>query len=212
MRIKLFILFFASASFCLDSFSQEKETDKMIYSANELYKQQQFEQAESAYDKILEKDHYNITAKFNQANTYFRRSKKDDAVKAFDFLTSDGREASLREKAFYNKGVVLSRQEKLEESIEAYKSSLRLNPADTMARENLQKAMIALKKKQPPPKKEEEPKKKKQDQQKKQQQQPKMNQNEAQQRLKMMEQKEKEVLQRMQSEKSKSGNTVAKDW
>lgn len=39
-----------------------------------------------------------------------------------------------------------------------------------------------------------------------------MNQKEAEQRLKMMEQKEKDVLQRMQSEKSKSGTPVAKDW
>jgi Ca-activated chloride channel homolog len=204
-------IFFSCILCCLKSVSQD--TNNMIQSANELYKQQQYEKAEQAYDKVLERDHYNVTAKFNQANTYFRRSKKDDAVKAFDYLTSDGRDDNLREKAFYNKGVVLSRQEKLEESIEAYKSSLRLNPFDTLARENLQKAMLALKKKQPPPKKEDEKKKKDQDQKKqKQQPQPKMNQKEAEQRLKMMEQKEKEVLQRMQSEKSKAGNTVAKDW
>ncbi|MCW3119273.1 MAG: tetratricopeptide repeat protein [Chitinophagaceae bacterium] len=206
------LLFFLFLLCCLNSFSQD--TNKMIQSANDLYKEQQYEKAELAYDKVLERDRYNVTAKFNQANTYFRRSKKDDAVKAFDYLTSDGRDKNLREKAFYNKGVVLSRQEKLEESIEAYKSSLRLNPSDTMARENLQKAMLDLKKKQPPPKKEDEKKKKDPDQQKKQKQQPqpKMNQKEAEQRLKMMEQKEKEVLQRMQSEKSKAGNTVAKDW
>ena len=196
--------------FCsLRSLSQD--TDRLIQSANELYKRQEYDKAELAYDNILEKDHYNGTAKFNQANTYYRRSKKDDAVKAFDYLTSDGRPADLREKAFYNKGVVLTRQEKLEESIEAYKNSLRLNPTDTMARENLQKALLALKKKQPPEKKEE--KKKKNEEQKKQQQpQPKMNQKEAEQRLKTMEQKEKEVLQRMNSEKSKASNTVAKDW
>ena len=190
-----------------------QDTNKMIQSANELYKKQEYEKAEAAYDKVLEKDGHNITAKFNLANTYFRRSKKDDAAKAFDYLTSDGQLPELREKSFYNKGVVLSRQEKLEASIEAYKNALRLNPSDTLARENLQKALFELKKKQPPPKKEDEPKKKKQQEQKKQnQKQSKMNQKEAEDRLKMMEQKEKDVLQRMQSEKSKSGNTVAKDW
>lgn len=190
-----------------------QDTNRMIQSANELYKKQDYEKAEAAYDKVLEKDGHNTTAKFNLANTYFRRSKKDDAAKAFDYLTSDGQPPELREKSYYNKGVVLSRQEKLEASIEAYKDALRLNPSDTLARENLQKALFELKKKQPPPKKEEEPKKKKQQEQKKQnQQQSKMNQKEAEDRLKMMEQKEKEVLQRMQAEKSKSGNTVAKDW
>lgn len=198
-------------SFSMKGFSQE--TNELIYSANDLYKKQDFEKAENAYDKIIERDRYNTTAKFNLANTYFRRSKKDDAVKAFDFLTSDGQPSDLREKSYYNKGVVLSRQEKLEESIESYKNALRLNPSDTSARENLQKAMFELKKKQPPPKKEEPKPKKQQDQKKQNQQQQKMNQKEAEQRLQMMEQKEKQVLQRMQTEKSKSSaNTVAKDW
>ncbi|MES1220383.1 MAG: tetratricopeptide repeat protein [Bacteroidota bacterium] len=210
MNFKINILILIAVSFCVKGLSQE--TNEMIYSANDLYKKQEYEKAENAYDKIIERDRYNTTAKFNLANTYFRRSKKDDAAKAYDFLTSDGQPSELREKSYYNKGVVLSRQEKLEESIAAYKNALRLNPSDTLARENLQKALFELKKKQPPPKKE-EPKPKKQDQKKQNQQQQKMNQNEAQQRLKMMEQKEKEVLQRMQSEKSKSSsNTVAKDW
>jgi tetratricopeptide (TPR) repeat protein len=211
MASKINILIIVMFSFSMKGFSQE--TNELIYSANDLYKKQDFEKAENAYDKIIERDRYNTTAKFNLANTYFRRSKKDDAVKAFDFLTSDGQPSDLREKSYYNKGVVLSRQEKLEESIESYKNALRLNPSDTSARENLQKAMFELKKKQPPPKKEEPKPKKQQDQKKQNQQQQKMNQKEAEQRLQMMEQKEKQVLQRMQTEKSKSSaNTVAKDW
>ena len=211
MGSKINILIIAVFSFGMKSFSQE--TNELIYSANDLYKKQEFEKAENAYDKIIERDRYNTTAKFNLANTYFRRSKKDDAAKAFDFLTSDGQPSDLREKSYYNKGVVLSHQEKLEESIESYKNALRLNPSDTAARENLQKAMFELKKKQPPPKKEEPKPKKQQDQKKQNQQQQKMNQKEAEQRLQMMEQKEKQVMQRMQSEKSKSSaNTVAKDW
>ncbi|MGC4035093.1 MAG: tetratricopeptide repeat protein [Chitinophagaceae bacterium] len=210
MNVRINILLILAFSVCIKSFSQEKISQE-IYSANDLYKKQEFEKAEDAYDKIIEKDRYNTTAKFNLANTYFRRSKKDDAIKAFDYLTSDGQPTDLREKSYYNKGVVLSRQQKLEESIEAYKDALRLNPSDTIARENLQKALFELKKKQPPPPKE-EPKPKKQEQKKQNQQQQKMNQKEAEQRLKMMEQKEKDVLQRMQNEKSKSGNVVAKDW
>ncbi len=81
----------------LEAISQD--SNSMIQSANELYKQQQFEKAEAGYDKVLEKDGHNTTAKFNLANTYYRRSKKDDAVKAFDYLTSDGQAAGLREKS-----------------------------------------------------------------------------------------------------------------
>jgi len=207
-RHKILLTPFVLFSLC--AFAQQ-ETKQMIRSANELYKGQQYEQAESAYDKVLERDRYNTTAKFNLANTYYRRSKKDDAVKAFDFLTSDGRDTDLREKSYYNKGVVLSKQEKLEEGIEAFKNALRLNPSDTAARENLQKAMMELKKKQPPPK--EDPKKKPEPKKQNQEQkQSKMNQKEADQRLQMMQQKEKQVLQRMQADKSKAAGSTAKDW
>ena len=115
----------------------------------------------------------------------------------------------LRSKTYYNKGAILSRQKKLEESIEAYKDALRLNPDDKEARENLQKALLELKKKEPPKQKNDD-QKKKQDQQK--QPQPKMSRKEAEQRLKLLEQKEKEVQQRLQKEKSKSGGSQAKDW
>ena len=204
MFSKIFILIVAAFSLGMKGLSQD--TNEMIYSANDLYKKQEYEKAENAFDKIIEKDRYNTTAKFNLANTYFRRSKKDDAAKAFDFLTSDGQPSELREKSYYNKGVVLSRQEKLEESIEAYKDALRQNPDDKDARENLQKALLELKKREPPKK---EPEKKKQQQK---QPQSKMSPKEAEQRLKLMEQKEKEVQERLQKAKSQTGGNQVKDW
>ena len=69
-------------------------------------------------------------------------------------LLMNCKRAELKGKAYYNKGVVLSRSKKLEESIEAYKNALRQNPDDKEARENLQKALLELKKKKPPPKEE----------------------------------------------------------
>ena len=108
---------------------------------------------------------------------------------------------------------MLTQQKKLEESIEAYKNSLRQKPDDKEARENLQKALLELKKKNPPKKKEEkENQKKKQQEQQKKQQQPKMSPKEAEQRLKLLEQKEKEVNQRLQKEKLKTGGGQVKDW
>ena len=112
MLSKQYILIISS--FFAGSIAWAQENDKEIQAANNLYKQQQYEKAEDAYDKVLERDGHNTTAKFTLANTYYRRSKKDDAVKAFDFLTSDGQKPELREKAYYNKGVVLAKQEKLE--------------------------------------------------------------------------------------------------
>ncbi len=188
---------------------QREENNNAIQKANDLYKQQQYQQAEAAYSEVLEKESSNSTAKYNRALALHKQGKSDEAIKELDDLAFKTNDAELKSKAYYNKGAILSGQKKLEESIEAYKSVLRLNPNDKEARENLQKALLELKKKDPPKKDD-----KKKQQQKKQQQkpQPKMSQKEAEQRLKLLEQKEKEVQQRLQKEKSKTGGGQPKDW
>jgi Ca-activated chloride channel family protein len=189
-----------------------QKTDEIIQQGNVLYKAQQYEQAETKYNAVLKNDPSNPTARFNLGNAVFRRGVKSEAIKIFDGLGADGKTAADRSRAWYNKGVVLSSQKSLEESIEAYKNALRQDPNDTEARENLQKALLELKKKEPPKKKEDDKKKKPQQQQQKKQPQPKMSPKEAEQRLKLLEQKEKEVQERLQKEKSKSGGGNAKDW
>jgi Ca-activated chloride channel family protein len=207
------ILIIATLFISFYSFAQKKQAVKMVQAGNDLYKQQQFDQAASEYSKALEADPADNTAKFNLANTLYKQEKQDEAAKFFSEVASAAGEPGLKAKAFYNKGVILSKQKKLEESIEAYKSSLRLNPDDKEARENLQKALLELKKKNPPKKKEEKNNKKKQEQQQQQkQQQSKMSPKEAEQKLKLLEQKEKEVQQRLQQQKAKTGGSQTKDW
>lgn len=204
----IFILY----SMAVSSRLAGQDANQSIQTGNDLYKQKKYDEAELHYQDALVSEPSNSTAKFNLANTLYREGKQEEAIKVMDDLAMNDKDAVVRSKAWYNKGVILSAQKKLEESIEAYKSALRQNPGDTEARENLQKALLELKKKNPPKKKEDEPKKKKQEQQQKQQQQPKMNQKEAEQKLKLLEQKEKEVQQRMQKEKVKTGGNQTKDW
>lgn len=189
---------------------EAQKVNESIRSGNDLYRKQQYEQAQKEYSNALITQPGNNTAKFNMANTTYRLGKQEEAIRSYDEISKTEPDISLRSKAYYNKGAILSKQKKLEESIEAYKSTLRLNPDDKEARENLQKALLELKKKQPPKEKKED-QKKKQDQQKKQQQ-PKMSQKEAEQRLKLLEQKEKQVQERLQKEKSRTGGSQTKDW
>ena len=203
--ITISILFFSTSAIKLSA----QENDNAIQKANDLYKQQQYQQAEAAYNEVLEKETSNSTAKYNRALALHKQGKSEEAIKALDDLAFKTEDKDLKSKAYYNKGAILSGQKKLEESIEAYKNALRQNPDDKEARENLQKALLELKKKDPPKKDD----KKKQQQQKQQQKpQPKMNEKEAEQRLKLLEQKEKEVQQRLQKEKSKTGGGQPKDW
>jgi tetratricopeptide (TPR) repeat protein len=186
-----------------------QEIDRIIQKGNDLYKQQQYDQAEVTYKEAMDKQQGNTTAAFNRANALIRQSKNDEAMKALEEVIMNTGDPALKGKAYYNQGVLFSGQQKLEESIEAYKNALRHNSDDKEARENLQKALLELKKRTPPPPPKEN---KKKQQQKQQQQQPKMDQKEAEQRLKLLEQKEKEVQQRMQKEKSKTGVPQPRDW
>lgn len=198
------------SSFLLSPQLNAQETvTKTIQQGNDLYKQQQYDKAEASYKQALDQEQGNTTAKFNRANAMVRQGKQTEAMKELDELSVNSNEADLKGKSFYNKGVVLSGQKRLEESIEAYKNALRQNPNDKEARENLQKALLELKKRIPPP----PPKKdnKKKDDKKKQQQPQKMNEKEAEQRLKLLEQKEKELQQRLQKQKG-SGGSQPKDW
>jgi tetratricopeptide (TPR) repeat protein len=187
--------------------AQSSDAEKNIRDGNEFYKQQQFDKAADEYNKAIKADPGNEKAKFNLANTLYKQNKQDEAVKVFTGVSGNNEKSDLKEKAFYNKGAVLSRQKKLEESIEAYKNALRLNPDDKEARENLQKALLELKKKNQSKKKDEQDNKKK-----KQEQQSKINPKEAEQRLQLLAQKEKEVQQRIQKEKVKPGGNQTKDW
>lgn len=189
-----------------------QKVNELIVAGNDLYRQGKFEEAEKKYTEAVKLQPVNVTAKFNLAAVMYKLGKPEEAKKMYTELATLEKDAAIRSKAWYNKGAILSKEKKLEESIDAYKSALKLNPDDQQARENLQKALIELKKKEPPKKKEEDNKKKKQEQQQKQKQQPKMNQKEAEQRLKLLEQKEKEVQQRLQKEKAKSGGGQSKDW
>ena len=192
---------------CTSLVSAQK-VNEIIKKGNDLYKQQQYEPAKAVYDEALTKDSSNTIARFNLANTAYRLAKPDEAIKSLDQLLIKYTDAGEKSRAYYNKGVVLTNQKRLEESIEEYKNALRQDPNDKEARENLQKALLELKKKSPPPPKKEDKKK----QNKKQKEQPKMNQKEVEQKLKLLEQKEKELQQRLQQQKSKAGGSANKDW
>ena len=198
-RLILIWLMFSGAT----SFAQR--ADQLIQQGNEYYKKQQFDKAEGEYSKAAIADPSNSNAIFNLGNALYKQNKKDEALKQFDEVAKTAGKANQRSGSYYNKGVVLTSQKKLEESIEAYKNALRQNPDDKEARENLQKALLELKKKNPPKPRQDDSQKKKQ-----QKNQSAMSPKEAQQRLKLLEQKEKEVMQRMQN--SKTGGSQAKDW
>ena len=193
----------------LSALAQENVND-IIARGNQYYAAQKYEQAVAEYVKALQLEPGNETAKFNHANALYKAGLQVEASQKFTELAATTGDRVMKAKSYYNKGVILSAQKNLEESIESYKDALRQDPDDQQARENLQKALLELKRKQPPKQKEDDQKQNKNQQQK--QNQSKLNQKEAEQRLRLLAQKEREVQERLQKEKARSGGGSGKDW
>jgi len=172
-----------------------------IRSGNQAYRQQQYARAAEQYQKALEQVPGNGTAGYNLGNALFRDKRSAEAEKAFDRVIAATRNADLARDAWYNKGVSLSNGQKLEESISAYKNALRIDPADSMARDNLQRAMNELKRR-----------KEQEQQQKKKEEQPKMNKQQLQQLLQALQDQEKMLQQKINHSRVPSPSQPEKDW
>lgn len=112
-----------------------------IRAGNEAYRAGDWTFAETQYRRAGN----HPVAQYNLANALIRQNRYDEALAVLAPLTAPGGDAELRHKAWYNMGVVYTRQKALEQSIDAYKSALRLAPYDKEARDNLQKALLELK-------------------------------------------------------------------
>jgi len=185
-----------------------QEENAAIREGNKLYKERQYEKALPAYQKAIEQNPNNATARYNLANARYRTGNLPDAEKSFDELIEKTSEKNFKEKGYYNKGVTLTKQKKLLESIEAYKNAIKLDPTDEDARFNLQKALTELKKQQQPQEKQQQQKQ----QQKQKQQNTKLDKKKMEQYLKSLEQKEQEVQRKMQQNRSRSVTQPEKDW
>jgi len=190
-------------------FALAQKDNRDLEQGNKMYKEQQFDKAAEAYEKVLVKAPKNSIASYNLGNTFYRKNNAAEAEKMFDATIDNSDDKKIVSDAWYNKGVTLTQQKKLEESIEAYKQALRLNPTDTLARENLVRALRELKKKQ---QQEQDEKKKKKEEQEKKKEQPKMTKQQVQQLLQALQEQEKKLQQKMQKMKIPSPSQPEKDW
>jgi Ca-activated chloride channel family protein len=191
----------------------QDEQSSMI-KGNELYKKQQFEKAAKEYQKAAGMNTKNPKAQYNLGDALYKSKKPEAAEKAFSAAADNTKDVTAKSKALYNKGVTFSSQQKLLESIQAYKESLRLNSVDEEARQNLQKALNELKK-QPQQNQQNQDNKKqdKQQNQKQPQQQnnSKLNQKQVEQMLSALRKDEKKLQQDLQK-KNNTGRPNSKDW
>lgn len=193
----------AISGLALQATAQKASTE--IAKGNEAYRKQEYSRASSYYQSALQLTPNNNVAAFNLGNALLKEDKADEAKAQFEASAKMGKSKTEKADALYNRGVVLTKQKKLDESISAYKSVLRLNPADSLARQNLQRALNEKQKQQ------EQQQNKNKDQQPKKQQN-KMNKQQAQQMLNALQEQEKQLQQRMQKSKVPAPGQPDKDW
>jgi Ca-activated chloride channel family protein len=195
--------------------AKAQDDQSLVAKGNELYKKQQFDKAAEQYRKAADLNTKNAIALYNLGDALYKSKKTDLAEKAFSDAANNSKDETAKSRALYNKGVTLSIQKKLLESIAAYKQALRLNSIDEEARQNLQKALNELKKQ--PQQNQQKQDNKKQDKQQNQKQpdqqknNSKLNQQQVEQMLNALRKDEKKLQQDIQK-KNNIGRSNSKDW
>lgn len=124
-------LLVASASFA-------QNDRRYITQGNKLFRSGQFDKAEVAYRKAIEKNPRNPQAHYNLGNSLMAQKKDSAAVQSFQKSTELETSKIRKAMAYHNMGVVCQQHKMYGEAIEAYKNSLRLNPKDDATRYNLE--------------------------------------------------------------------------
>lgn len=121
---------------------------KYIREGNDLFNKQDFEKAEVEYRKAAAKKENSFEAAFNMADALYKQKKYDEALEQFSALTEKEHDKKRLGEIYHNIGNTLLAMEKTDESIEAYKESLRNNPASEATKYNLEFARYKQQQKQ----------------------------------------------------------------
>lgn len=193
-----------------------------IRSGNKYFEDEQYHRALEAYNKALEINDASIRARFNKAVTLFhlagednRGTENDPRVEAVDLLNGlldDAKrlDTEVAEKAYYNLGNAAFNDEQYGQSIELYKSALRINPDNDRTRENLRLAQLKKQEQeQNQEQNQDQQDQKDQQQQQQQQQQPQQEQQQQQQpQQPKMDRSAQQILQSMQNKENATRKKV----
>jgi len=200
-----------------------------LRNGNDLYQDSMFNEAEMKYRKSLEKDQDYFPASYNLADAIYKQERFEESANLFDALTDNAKDKNEKAKIYHNLGNSLLKQQKIKESIAAYKDALRNSPTDEDTRHNLALAQKMLQQqqqnqeqqqnqqqdKEDEKEKKEQKEQEKQEQQKEQQPQEKegMSKETAEKILEALQQQEKKLQEKLQKKKVKGKKVkVLKDW
>lgn len=141
MLILTFMLLFKGLSWA-------QADKKFIRQGNREYEKNKFSGSEIFYRKAIDKNKESADAVFNSGDALYKQKKYEDAGKQFVETHKMNEDKDKKSASMYNFGNSMLMANKLQESIEAYKNSLRLKPENQEAKYNLAYAQDLLKKQQ----------------------------------------------------------------
>jgi len=145
MKTKIIII----SGFLLWAISGMSQSEKKhIREGNDLFTDGNFAEAEVEYRKALEAKPGYPRGTFNLGDALFEQENFEESGKLFGEVAESNLPETDKSNAYYNLGNSLLKEKKFKESIEAYKETLRRNPADENARYNLEYARQMLKQQQ----------------------------------------------------------------
>ena len=121
---------------------------KFIRQGNREYEKDKFPESEISYRKAIDKNKESADAVFNSGDALYKQKKYEDAGKQFIENQRMNENKNKKSAGLYNLGNSLLMANKIQESIEAYKNSLKLKPDNTEAKYNLAYAQDLLKEQQ----------------------------------------------------------------
>ncbi len=138
-----------TAMFLVFSFSTFAQGEKKyIRQGNREYEDKKYSESETTYRRALDENNESRDAVFNIGDALYRQKKYEDASKQFIENHNINEDKGKKSQSLYNLGNSLLMANKLQESIDAYKGSLRLDPKNPETKYNLAYAQDMLKKQQ----------------------------------------------------------------
>ncbi len=122
-----------------------QEEQKYIREGYKAYMEEEYSNAEIEFRKAEEANRNSYIAKYNTSAALYQQKQVEEAGKRFAQLMEETTDPSEQAKLLHNMGNVFTEGQQYKEAVEAYKRSLKLNPADADTRYNLAYALDKLK-------------------------------------------------------------------
>lgn len=132
----------------LPSFVYSQGDRKYIRQGNREYGKGKYPDSETFYRKAADNNNGSADAIFNIGDALYRQKKYDEAGKQFSDNYDINDDRQKKSASLYNLGNSLLMTNKIKESIDAYKGSLKLDPDNMEAKYNLAYAQDLLKQQQ----------------------------------------------------------------